>query len=52
MKLAHQIKIKVFSCEKDNEDDKIILDKFLQLFLFGLKEEKVSLYYEFINLQY
>src|SRR3989344_3092720 len=43
MKLAHQIKIKVFSYEKNNEDDKIILDKFLQLFPFGLKDEKIEL---------
>ena len=43
MKLAHQIKIKVFSCEKDNEDDKIILDKFLQLFPFNLKAEKIEI---------
>ncbi len=43
MKLAHQIKIKVFSYEKDNEDDKIILDKFLKLFPFNLKDEKIVL---------
>ena len=43
MKLAHQIKIKVFSYEKNNEDDKIILDKLLQLFPFNLKDEKIEL---------
>ena len=43
MKLAHQIKIKVFSYEKNNEDDKLILDKFLQLFPFNLKDEKIEL---------
>jgi RNA binding exosome subunit len=43
MKLAHQIKIKVFSYEKNNEDDKLILDKFLQLFPFDLKDEKIEL---------
>lgn len=43
MKLAHQIKIEVFSYEKDNEDDKIILDKFLKLFPFSLKDEKIGL---------
>ncbi|MBI2522992.1 hypothetical protein HYW19_01245 [Candidatus Woesearchaeota archaeon] len=43
MKLAHQIKIKVFSYEKHNEDEKLILDKFLQLFPFSLKDEKIGL---------
>ena len=43
MKLAHQIKIKVFSYEKNNEDDKVILDKFLRLFPFNLKDEKIIL---------
>ena len=43
MKLAHQIKIKVFSYEKNNEDEKLILDKFLQLFPFDLKDEKILL---------
>jgi|SRR3989338_4565679 len=43
MKLAHQIKIKVFSYEKNNEDDKVILDKFLRLFPFNLKDEKITL---------
>ncbi|MCH8329301.1 MAG: hypothetical protein IIB81_02830 [Nanoarchaeota archaeon] len=43
MKLAHQIKTKVFSYEKHNEDDKLILDKFLQLFPFNLKDEKIEL---------
>lgn len=43
MKLAHQIKAKVFSYEKFNEDAKLILDKFLQLFPFDLKEEKIEL---------
>ena len=43
MKLAHQIKIKVFSYEKFNDNDKIILDKFLQLFPFDLKDQKIEL---------
>tara|TARA_B100000315_G_C14582459_1_gene591229 strand:- start:2166 stop:2675 length:510 start_codon:yes stop_codon:yes gene_type:complete len=43
MKLAHQIKIKVFSYEKNNEDDKLILDKLLKLFPFDLKDEKIEL---------
>ncbi len=43
MKLAHQIKAKVFSYEKFNEDDKLVLDKFLQLFPFNLKNEKIEL---------
>ncbi len=43
MKLAHQIKAKVFSYEKFNEDDKLILDKFLQLFPFNIKDEKIEL---------
>jgi len=43
MKLAHQIKIKVFSYEKFNDNDKIILDKFLRLFPFDLKDEKIEL---------
>ena len=43
MKIAHQIKIKVFSYEKNNEDEKLILDKFLQLFPFNLEYEKVNL---------
>jgi len=43
MKLAHQIKAKVFSYEKVNEDEKLILDKFLQLFPFDLEEQKINL---------
>tara|TARA_Y100000310_G_scaffold93787_2_gene91335 strand:- start:14897 stop:15352 length:456 start_codon:yes stop_codon:yes gene_type:complete len=43
MKLAHQIKVKVFSYEKNNEDDKLILDKFLKLFPFDTEEEKIEL---------
>ncbi len=43
MKLAHQIKANVFSYEKNNEDDKLILDKFLHLFPFSLKDEKIEL---------
>jgi len=42
MKIAHLIRIKVFSYEhKDN--GKLVLDKFLQLFPFNLKEEKIEL---------
>ena len=43
MKIAHQIKIKVFSYGKNNEDEKLILDKFLQLFPFDLKDQKIEL---------
>lgn len=43
MKLAHQIKAKVFSYEKNNEDDKVVLNKFLELFPFDLKDEKIEL---------
>ena len=43
MKLAHQIKAKVFSYEKVNEDEKLILDKFMQLFPFDLEEQKIEL---------
>ena len=43
MKIAHQIKIKVFSYEKNNEDEKLILDKFLQLFPFDFKDQKIEL---------
>src|SRR3989338_1302617 len=43
MKLAHQIKAKVFSYEKNSEDDKLVLDTFLLMFPFDLKEEKIKL---------
>jgi len=43
MKLVHQIKAKVFSYEKFNEDEKLILDKFMQLFPFDLEEQKIEL---------
>lgn len=43
MRLAHQIKIKVLSYEKNNEDEKLILNKFLQLFPFNLENEKLEL---------
>lgn len=43
MKLAHQIKAKVFYYEKHNEDDKLILNKFLQFFPFNLEDEKIEL---------
>jgi len=43
MKYAHFVKAKVFSYEKDNEDERPILDKFLQLFPFNLEDEKISL---------
>ncbi len=43
MKIAHQLRIKVFSYEKFNEDDKLILSKFLQFFPFNLKDEKIEL---------
>ena len=43
MKLAHQINLKVFSYEKFNDDDTLILNKFLKLFPFDLKDEKIEL---------
>ena len=43
MKIAHLIRIKVFSYEKFNENEKLILDKFLQLFPFNIKDEKIGL---------
>lgn len=43
MKIAHQIKTKVFSYEKNNEDNKLILDKFLEFFPFNLNDEKIEL---------
>ena len=42
MKLAHLIRIKVFSYE-DKDDDNLVLSKFFQLFPFDLKEEKIGL---------
>jgi|TARA_B100001971_G_scaffold210755_1_gene236908 hypothetical protein len=42
-KTAHQIKIKVFSYEKNSDDNKLILDKFLGFFPFDLKEQKIAL---------
>jgi RNA-binding protein len=41
MKLAHIIKVKVFSNESD--DEKIILERLLELFPFDIKQEKISL---------
>ena len=41
-KAAHKIKIKVFSYEKNNEDSKLILDKFLEFFPFNLEDEKIE----------
>ena len=43
MNLTHQIKVKVFSYEKNNEDEKLILNRFLQLFPFNLEDEKIEL---------
>ena len=43
MKLAHQIKLKVFSYGRHNEDDKLILGKLLEFFPFDLEEEKIEL---------
>jgi len=43
MKIAHQIKTKVFSYEKFNDDTDLILNKFLQLFPFKLEDEKIDL---------
>lgn len=43
MKLAHQIKLKVFSYGKHSEDDKLILGKLLEFFPFDLEEEKIEL---------
>jgi len=43
MKLSHQIKLKVFSYGKHNEDDKLILGKLLEFFPFDIKDEKIEL---------
>jgi len=43
MKYAHFIQAKVFSCEKDNDNEKLIIEKILQLFPFNLKDEKIQL---------
>src|SRR3989338_5232590 len=43
MKIAHQIKITVFSYEKHNEDPNLALEKLLQLVPFNAKDEKISL---------
>ena len=43
MKIAHQIKIKVFSYEKNSDDERLIHNKFLQFFPFSLKDEKIEL---------
>ncbi|MEK6950024.1 MAG: RNA-binding domain-containing protein [Nanoarchaeota archaeon] len=40
MKIAHQIKITVFSYEKDNEDENLALEKLLQLIPFNIKDKK------------
>ena len=42
-KTAHQIKTKVFSYEKNNDDNKLILDKFIKFFPFSLEQEKIEL---------
>jgi RNA binding exosome subunit len=42
-KTTHQIKLKVFSYEKNNDNNKLILDKLLQLFPFNLEDEKIEL---------
>ena len=41
MKIAHSIKLNVFSYENENSD--IVLDSFLKLFPFNLGENKVTL---------
>ena len=43
MKIAHQIKIKVFSYEKDDEYQNSALEKLLQLIPFNAKDEKIAL---------
>ena len=43
MKIAHQIKITVFSYEKNNDDPNLALEKLLQLVPFNAKDEKISL---------
>ena len=43
MKYAHLVKVNVFCYEKNNEDSNLILDKFLQLLPFNLKEGKIEL---------
>ena len=42
MKIAHYIKIKVFSYEKGNEDENLALEKLLQLIPFNIKDEKIE----------
>ena len=41
MKIAHSIRLNVFSCE--NENGEIILESFLKFFPFNLEENKVKL---------
>ncbi len=43
MKIAHQIKISVFSYEKGNEDPNLALEKLLQLIPFNIQDEKIAL---------
>ena len=43
MRQAHLIQIKVFSYEKNNDDERLILNKFLKLFPFELKDEKIEI---------
>lgn len=42
MKLAHQIKVTVFSYEKHNEDENLALEKLMQLIPFDIKDEKIA----------
>lgn len=42
MRYAHYIRVKVFSYEKDNEDDKLILEKLLSLIPFDIAKEKIK----------
>lgn len=43
MKQAHLIQAKVFSYEKNNDDESLILNKFLKLFPFEFRKEKIGL---------
>lgn len=43
MKIAHHIKIAVFSYEKDGEDEALILRKLLRLVPFDIEQEKIPL---------
>ncbi|MBW2976975.1 hypothetical protein KY347_06025 [Candidatus Woesearchaeota archaeon] len=41
MRIAHQVRIKVFSYEKNNDNESLILNKLLQLLPFDIETEKI-----------